>query len=135
MCIRDSIDYTREDPTAGDRTYDVIIDLAGSRPVSALRRALAPTGTLVILGGEGGGKWLGMGRQLWSQIVGISTRQKFRSPLGLVNQKDLAVLKEMVEAGTLTPFVDRRYPLSEVPLAVRTLAAGHSRGKSVITIG
>jgi NADPH:quinone reductase-like Zn-dependent oxidoreductase len=128
------IDYTREDFTAGDHAYDAIIDLAGSRRVSILRRALAPTGTLVILGGEGGGRWLGMGRQVRSQIVGIATRQKFRSPIGLVNQEDLAVLKEMLETGKVTPVVDRRYPLSEVPTAVRTLAAGHSRGKSVITI-
>jgi NADPH:quinone reductase-like Zn-dependent oxidoreductase len=128
------IDYTRQDFTAGDHEYDAIIDLAGSRTVSILRRALAPTGTLVILGGEGGGRWLGMGRQVRSQIVGIATRQKFRSPLGLVNQEDLGVLKEMLERGKVTPVVDRRYPLSEVPTAVRTLAAGHSRGKSVITI-
>lgn len=129
-----AIDYTREDITQGNRTYDAIIDLAGHRSVSSLRRALAPTGTLVILGGEGGGRWLGMGRQVWSQIVGITTRQKFRSPLALVNQGDLRVLAEMLEAGKLRPVVDRRYPLSEVPTAVRELAAGHSRGKSVITI-
>jgi NADPH:quinone reductase-like Zn-dependent oxidoreductase len=128
------IDYTREEITAGDRTYDAIIDLAGSRSVSTLRRALAPTGTLVILGGEGGGRWLGMGRQVWSQIIGIGARQKFRSPLALVNQGDLRVLKEMLETGKLTPVVDRRYPLRDVPTAVRALAAGHSRGKSVITI-
>ena len=129
-----AIDYTREDITTGDRTYDAIIDLAGHRSVSTLRRALAPTGTLVILGGEGGGRWLGMGRQVWSLIIGIATRQKFRSPLALVNQKDLRVLTEMLEAETLTPVVDRRYPLREVPAAVRALAAGHSRGKSVITV-
>ena len=129
-----AIDYTREDITTGDRTYDAIIDLAGRRGVSALRRALAPTGTLVIIGGEGGGRWLGMGRQVWSQIIGITSRQKFRSPLALVNQADLRVLKEMLENGNLTPVVDRRYPLMEVPTAVRALAAGHSRGKSVITI-
>ena len=128
------IDYTREDITTGDRRYDAIIDLAGRRGVSTLRRALAPTGTLVLLGGEGGGRWLGMGRQVWSQIVGLTTRQKFRSPLALVNAKDLRVLKEMLEAGTLAPVVDRRYPLRDVPAAVRALAAGHSRGKSVITI-
>lgn len=128
------IDYTREDPTAGDRTYDAIIDLAGSREVASLRRVLAPTGTLVILGGEGGGKWLGMGRQVWSQIVGIASRQKFRMPIGLVNQKDLATLKAMLEAGTLTPVVARRYPLADVPIAIRALAEGHSRGKSVITM-
>ena len=75
-----------------------------------------------------------MGRQVWSQIIGIATRQKFRSPLALVNQKDLRVLKEMLETETLTPVVDRRYPLREVPAAVRELAAGHSRGKSVITV-
>jgi NADPH:quinone reductase-like Zn-dependent oxidoreductase len=130
----DAIDYTREDITTGDRTYDAIIDLAGSRSVSSLRRALAPTGTLVLLGGEGGGTWLGMGRQVWSQIIGIGARQKFRSPLALVNQGDLRVLKEMLETGEITPVVDRRYPLSEVPTAVRALAAGHSRGKAVITI-
>lgn len=128
------IDYMREDVTAGDRTYDAIIDLAGSRAVSTLRRVLAPQGTLVILGGEGGGKWLGMGRQVWSQLVGIGTRQKFRSPLALVNQKDLAVLKEMLEAGKLKPAVGRRYPLSEVPTAIHALAEGHSRGKAVITV-
>jgi NADPH:quinone reductase-like Zn-dependent oxidoreductase len=129
-----AIDYTRDDFTAGDRTYDAIIDLAGRRGVSALRRALAPTGTLVILGGEGGGRWLGMGRQVWSQIIGITTRQKFRSPIALVNEKDLQILKAMLETGTVAPVVDRRYPLREVPAAIRALASGHSRGKSVITI-
>ena len=128
------IDYTQQDPTEGDRKYDVIIDLAGSREVSALRRVLAPTGTLVILGGEGGGKWLGMGRQFWSQVVGLTTRQSFRSPVALVNHKDLVILKQMLEAGTLTPVVGHRYPLSEAPDAVRALAAGHSRGKSVLTV-
>ena len=128
------IDYTREDPTAGDRTYDAIIDLAGRREVAALRRALTPTGTLVILGGEGGGRWLGMGRQVWSRVVGLTSRQKFRSPIALVNEADLRVLTQMLEAGTLAPVVDRRYPLREVPAAVRALAGGHSRGKAVITV-
>jgi len=125
------IDYTREDITG---TYDVIIDLAGRRGVSSLRRALTPTGTLVILGGEGGGKWLGMGRQVWSQIIGLTSRQKFRSPVALVNQADLRVLQQMLETGTLKPVVTRSYTLREVPTAIRPLAAGHSRGKSVITI-
>lgn len=128
------IDYTREDIASGGRSYDAVIDLAGSRSLATLRRVLSPVGTLVILGGEGGGKWLGMGRQAWSQIVGMTTRQKFRSPLALVNQEDLRVLKELLEAGKLRPVVDRRYPLAEVPSAVRALASGHSRGKTVITI-
>jgi len=129
-----AIDYTREDFADGTRKYDAIIDLAGSRSVSHLRRALTPTGALVILGGEGGGRWLGMGRQLWSQIVGLFSRQKFRSPMALVNQKDLGVLKEIIEAGKVTPIIDRSYPLSEVPAAVRVMAEGHSRGKSVIKV-
>jgi NADPH:quinone reductase-like Zn-dependent oxidoreductase len=128
------IDYTREDFADGNRRYDAIIDLAGSRAVSHLRRALTPTGTLVILGGEGGGRWLGLGRQLWSKIAGLGSRQKFRSPLGLVNQKDLGILKELCESGTITPIIDRSYPLREVPVAIRALAAGHSRGKSVIKV-
>lgn len=128
------IDYTREDAFVGDRKYDVIIDLAGSRAVSTLRSALAPKGTLVILGGEGSGRWLGMRRQLWGYVVGIATRQKFRSPIALVNHDDLVALSAMLEAGTLAPVVGRRYPLSEVPAAVHALAAGHSQGKSVITI-
>jgi len=129
-----TIDYTREDFADGTRKYDVIIDLAGSRSVSHLRRALTPTGTLVILGGEGGGRWLGMGRQAWSHIVGLFSRQKFRSPIGLVNQDDLGALKALIEAGKVTPIIDRSYPLSEVAAAVRVLAEGHSRGKSVIKV-
>lgn len=128
------IDYTKHDFTSGAPWYNAIIDLAGRRDVSALRRVLEPTGTLVILGGEGGGKWLGMGRQVWSQIIGITSRQKFRSPIALVNQDDLSVLEQMLEAGTLRPVVARRYPLSEAPDAIRALAAGHSQGKSVIAI-
>jgi NADPH:quinone reductase-like Zn-dependent oxidoreductase len=128
------IDYTRQDFADMGLEYDVIIDLAGSRAVSHLRRALTPTGTLVILGGEGGGRWLGMGRQLWSKLVGLFSRQKFRAPISLVNQEDLGTLKALLEAGKLTPIVDRSYPLREVPAAVRALAAGHSRGKSVIKV-
>jgi NADPH:quinone reductase-like Zn-dependent oxidoreductase len=128
------IDYTREDCADGSRRYDAVIDLAGNRAVSHLRRALTPTGTLVILGGEGGGRWLGMGRQLWSSIAGLVSQQKFRSPLGLVNQKDLGILKGLLEAGTVVPIINRTYPLREAPAAVRALAEGHSRGKAVIKI-
>jgi NADPH:quinone reductase-like Zn-dependent oxidoreductase len=128
------IDYTREDFADGGRQYDVIIDLAGSRAVSHLRRALTPKGTLVIVGGEGGGRWLGMGRQMWSMIVGLFSRQKFRSPIALVNQKDLVILKEIFEAGKVTPIIGQSYPLSEVPKAIRALAEGHSRGKSVVKV-
>lgn len=130
----DVIDYTREEITARGRPYDVIIDLAGSRAVSTLRRALAPTGTLVLLGGEGAGRWLGMRRQFWSKLVGLTTRQKFRVPLALVNQADLVTLEGMLESGALIPAVAQRYPLSEVPSAIRALSGGHSRGKAVIAV-
>ena len=130
----DVIDYTQEDCADGGRRYDTVIDLAGNRAVSHLRRALTPMGTLVILGGEGGGRWLGMERQLWSRIVGLASHQRFRSPLALVNQKDLGILKELLEAGTVVPIINRSYPLREVPMAVRALAEGHSRGKSVIKV-
>jgi NADPH:quinone reductase-like Zn-dependent oxidoreductase len=128
------IDYTREDFADRGFEYDVIIDLAGSRAVSLLRRALTAKGTLVILGGEGGGRWLGIGRQVWSKIVGVFSRQKFRSPLALVNQNDLGILKELLEAGKVAPIIDRSYSLSHVPTAIRALAAGHSRGKAVIKV-
>jgi NADPH:quinone reductase-like Zn-dependent oxidoreductase len=128
------IDYTRQDFADSGLKYDVIIDLAGSRAVSHLRRGLTATGTLVILGGEGGGRWLGMGRQLWSKMVGLLSRQKFRSPVALVNQNDLGILKELLEAGKVTPIIDRSYALGDVPAAIRALAKGHSRGKSVVKV-
>jgi NADPH:quinone reductase-like Zn-dependent oxidoreductase len=71
---------------------------------------------------------------VWSKVVGLVSRQKFRSPLALVNQKDLGMLKELFEAGTVAPIISRSYPLREVPTAVRALAEGHSRGKAVIKV-
>jgi NADPH:quinone reductase-like Zn-dependent oxidoreductase len=128
------IDYTREDFADGGPRYDVILDIAGSRPLSHLRRALTPTGRLLIVGGEGGGRWFGLGRQLWAMVASPFSRQKLGSVLGLVNQGDLRVLTTYLEAGTVVPVIERRYSLSEAPLAVRTLAEGHSRGKAVICI-
>lgn len=130
----DVIDYTREELSARQRRYDVIIDLAGSRAVSTLRRVLTPTGTLVLLGGEGAGRWLGMRRQFWSKLVGLTTRQKFRVPIALVNHADLVTLEGMLESGALIPAVAQRYPLSKVSSAIRALSSGHSRGKAVIAV-
>ena len=73
-------------------------------------------------------------RYLRLSIGGLFSRQKFRSPLGLVNQKDLGILKELLEAGKVRPIIDRSYPLGDVRTAIRALAAGHSRGKSVIKV-
>lgn len=130
----DVVDYTREDFATRGPRYDVILDIAGSRALSQVRGALTPRGRLILVGGEGGGRWFGLGRQLWALVLSLFTRQKLRSVLGLVNRADLGVLKQYLEEGAVTPVVDRRYPLSEVPEAVRVLAEGHSRGKAVISV-
>jgi NADPH:quinone reductase-like Zn-dependent oxidoreductase len=130
-----AIDYTREDFADGRRPYDVILDCAGNRPLSYLRRALAPQGTLVIVGGEGGGRWLGgMGRSLQALMLSPFVRQKLRFLFSDVRKEDLEFLKELVEGGKVTPVIDRTYPLSAVPEAIRYWEAGHARGKVVITV-
>ena len=130
-----AIDYTREDFTNGPVRYDVMLDTAGNRPLSHLRRALTPQGTLVIIGGEGGGRWLGgVDRQLWALLLSPFVSQTFRPMLARIRTEDLQFLKELVEAGKVTPVIDRTYPLSEVPEAIRHWEAGHARGKIVITV-
>jgi NADPH:quinone reductase-like Zn-dependent oxidoreductase len=130
------IDYTREDFADGVRRYDLIVDTAGRRSLSHLRRALAPDGTLVIVGGEGGGRWLGgFDRQiLRAPILSLFVSQTLRPLVSTENQEDLEVVRELIEAGKITPLVDRTYALSEVPRALRDLESGHARGKTVITV-
>jgi len=129
------VDYTREDITDGTRRYDVILDLAGNRPLRQLRRALTPDGTLVIAGGEGGGRWLGgVDRQLRAQLLSPFTGQSLRGLMSRQRLDDLVQVRELIESGKVTPVVDRTYPLSEVPEAIRYLRGGHARGKVVITI-
>jgi NADPH:quinone reductase-like Zn-dependent oxidoreductase len=130
-----AIDYTREDFGDGRRHYDVILDIAGNRSLSHLRRALTPQGTLVIVGGEGGGRWLGgMDRQLRALMLSPFVRQTLRSLFSMPRKEDLQFVKELVDAGKITPVIDRTYPLREVPEAIRYLTAGHARGKVVITV-
>ncbi len=130
-----AIDYTREDFADGRRHYDLILDTAGKRPLSTLRRALTPDGTLVIVGGEGGGRWLGgTDRQLRALLLSPFVRQKLRSFISMPRKDDLQFVKELVEAGRITPAIDKTYPLSDVPAAIRHLEAGRARGKVVITI-
>ncbi|MFD5098465.1 NAD(P)-dependent alcohol dehydrogenase [Streptomyces albidochromogenes] len=130
------VDYTREDATDGSRRYDLVLDTAGNRPLAALRRALAPRGTLVIVGGEGGGDWIGgNGRQLRALLLSPFTGQRLRG-LAVMNLRhgDLDTLREFIEAGSLTPVVDRTCPLAEVPRAIDELMAGQVRGKIVVRI-
>jgi NADPH:quinone reductase-like Zn-dependent oxidoreductase len=130
------IDYTCEDFADGVQHYDLILDTAGNRSLSHLRRALSRRGTLVIVGGEGGGRWLGgFDRQiLRAPVLSLFVSQTLRPFMSKERSEDLVVLKEFIEAGKVTPIIGRTYPLSEVPEAIRYLEGGHSRGKVVITV-
>ena len=129
------IDYTREDFADRTERYDVIIDIAGNRSLSLLRRALTPDGTLVLTGGEEGGKWLGgMDRTLRAALLSRFVRHKLRFFIASVNAGDLQTLTELIEAGKVTPALDRTYPLQEAPEAIRHFEAGRARGKVVITV-
>jgi len=127
------IDYTREDFAGGSQRYDLILDIGGNSPLRRLRRALTPKGTLVIAGGEGA-KWTGLGRQLRALMLSPLVRQRLTTYVSGHRQADLDELSRLIEAGQVTPVVDRAYPLSEAPAAVRRLAEGHARGKIVITL-
>jgi NADPH:quinone reductase-like Zn-dependent oxidoreductase len=129
------IDYTQEDFAEGDQRYDVIVDIGGNSSLARLRRALTPEGTLVIVGGEGGGRWLGgLQRQLWATMLSPFVSQKLGTFVSTQNHEDLLVLKDLIESGKVTPVIDRTFPLAEVPEAMRYLEEGHARGKVVITV-
>jgi NADPH:quinone reductase-like Zn-dependent oxidoreductase len=128
-------DYTRDDPADGRRRYDLVLDLAGSRPLSHLRRALTPKGTLVLVGGEGGGRWLGgADRALRALLLSPLVGQRLRGLLSTERREELETLRELIEAGKVTPVIDRSYPLREVPDAIRRLEQGHARGKVAVTV-
>jgi NADPH:quinone reductase-like Zn-dependent oxidoreductase len=132
----DVIDYTRQDVTDGTRQWDLILDCAGRRTLSQLRRALTPTGTLVIVGGEGGGRWLGgFDRNLRAVALSRLVGQRLRMLSSKPGQADLQVLRGFLEVGKLTPVIGRSYPLGEVPEAIRQMVEGRGGGgKIVITI-
>ncbi|HEY4314765.1 MAG TPA: NAD(P)-dependent alcohol dehydrogenase [Actinomycetes bacterium] len=129
------VDYSREDVTAGDQRYDLVLDTGGNTPLSRLRRVLTPKGTLVIVGGETGGRWLGgSDRQVRALIVSPFVSQKLGSFICRENHEDLLVLSELVEAGKVTPLIDRTFALSETAKAIDYLTEGHARGKVVVTV-
>jgi NADPH:quinone reductase-like Zn-dependent oxidoreductase len=129
------IDYTREDFADGQQRYEVILDIGGNASLSRLRRALTPKGTLVIAGGETDGRWLGgTDRQLRALVLSRFVGQKLGTFVSRENHEDLMVLKELIEAGKVTPVIDRTYPLSDVPDAIRCMREGRARGKLVITV-
>ena len=130
------IDYTREDFADGERRYDLILDIGGNPSLARLRHALTPKGTLIIAGGETGGRWLGgTDRQLRALALSPFVGQKLGTFINHSEKhEDLIVLKELIESGKVTPVIDKTYPLSEVPEAIRYLEQGHARGKVVITV-
>ncbi|MFI6287450.1 NAD(P)-dependent alcohol dehydrogenase [Streptomyces sp. NPDC051018] len=131
----DVLDYTTQEITDGGHRFDVILDTAGNRPLSLLRRALAPKGVLVMAGGEGGGDWVGgLGRQLHGYALSPFLGQTLSSLIALVRHKDLMILKKLAEDGTIAPVVDRAYPLTEAVAAIKHLETGHPRGKIVVTV-
>jgi NADPH:quinone reductase-like Zn-dependent oxidoreductase len=127
------IDYTREDFAAGPQRYDVVLDIGGNAPLSRLRRALTREGTLVIVGGEDGGRWTGVGRQMRALALSPFVRQRLTTFIATHREADIQHLAELIEAGDLTPILDRTYPLPEAADAMRHLVAGRVRGKLAIS--
>jgi NADPH:quinone reductase-like Zn-dependent oxidoreductase len=129
------IDYTQEDFTRSGQKYDLIFQLAGTRSPSECRRALTSKGTLVLSSGESNGRWIGpVARIIKALVLSPFVSQKMASFTVTPNKADLQSLKQLIEAGELTPVIDRAYPLAEVPQAIRYLEEGHATGKVVITL-
>jgi len=129
------VDYTRDDIVELGARYDVVIDIAGNRTLRALRRVLTPKGTLVIVGGEEGGRWIGgIQRNLWAALWSPFIGQRLRAFISKERGEDIAVLAEMIAAGTVTPVVERTYPLADAADAIRALDDGRVRGKVVVTL-
>jgi NADPH:quinone reductase-like Zn-dependent oxidoreductase len=129
------IDYTREDFTLARRRYDLLVDIAGSRTLAETRRVLVPKGVLVAVGGPDNGRWIGpLGRAARMTLLSPTVRQRMTSFLAHQNKDDLAVLRELLDTGKVTPVIDRTYPLSEVAEAIGYLEAGHAKGKIVIAM-
>jgi NADPH:quinone reductase-like Zn-dependent oxidoreductase len=130
----DVLDYTREAITDGGRRYDLILDTGGNRKLRELRRALTPTGTLVIVGAEVGGMKQGVERQLLAMLLNPFIKQKLRSYLSMPNQADLQELADQVAAGTVRAPVDRTFPLADAGEAIQYMRDGKAKGKVVVTV-
>lgn len=129
------IDYATESFADGKHSYDVILDIGGNSPLKTLRSALTDTGTLVIIGGEEGGKLTGgIDRQARAMALSVFSTQHLTTFISSENHADMAELGRLIEDGTLTPTVDQAYPLAEAPAAMRKMEDGLVRGKVVITV-
>jgi NADPH:quinone reductase-like Zn-dependent oxidoreductase len=129
------IDYTQQDFTANGKQYDLILDMIGNHSLSERRRALTPKGTLVLVGSNDTGLWLGPHVGVLKTIVySWFVSQDIAGLLADINKDDLTIVRDLLEAGKVKPVIDRRYRLSQVPDAIRYLEDGHARGKVVITL-
>ncbi|HYI45894.1 MAG TPA: NAD(P)-dependent alcohol dehydrogenase [Actinomycetota bacterium] len=129
------IDYTREDFADKEHYYDVILDTGGHSSLSHLRRALAPKGTVVIVGAETDGKWFGgFDRSIRAMVLSLFVSQKLVAFVNSENAEDLIVIKGFIESSKVTPTVDRTFSLGEAPKAISYLVDGHARGKVSITV-
>jgi len=132
------IDYTKEDFTKGAQRYDLILDNVGNQPLSGFRRALKPNGICVMIGGGGpndGGLIGPMARPVKALLLSPFVSQKMGMMLAEIRQEDLAAMRDLMQAGKVTPVIDRTYPLSQVREAMKYLEAGHARGKVILTMG
>jgi NADPH:quinone reductase-like Zn-dependent oxidoreductase len=129
------IDYTQEDFTQNKGRYDFILDNVGNHSLSAMRRALTQTGKLQTNNGTSGGRWFGTsGTMIKTTVLSRIAGQQLGPSIKFQNRKDLVALKGLIEAGKVTPVIDRTYPLSETGKAIRHLGEGHARGTVVITV-
>jgi NADPH:quinone reductase-like Zn-dependent oxidoreductase len=129
------IDYTQEDFTAGAQRYDLIIDTVGTHSLLDYRRVLTPHGALVMVGSTDKGRWIGaFSSSIHAALISPFVSQKFVFMLADLRQADLDTLGDLMREGKVTPVIDRRYPLSEVPEAMRYVELGHARGKVVISV-
>lgn len=130
------IDYTQEDFTKGGQRYDLILDNVGNHSLSDLRRVLTPTGILQPNGGgHSNNRWIGpMGSVIKANVLSLFMRQQGGAFIAMNNREDRQFLKELIEAGKVTPVIDRTYPLSETSEAIGYVGEGHARGKVVIAV-
>jgi NADPH:quinone reductase-like Zn-dependent oxidoreductase len=132
------IDYTKEDFTKRAERYDVMLDNVGNRGLLECRGVLKPEGRYVLIGGGGpdDGKWIGpLARPIQTLALTPFVSQKMGMFMAKLKQEDLGVLRDLMQAGTVTPVIDRRYSLSDLPEAIRYVEQGHARGKVIITVG
>jgi NADPH:quinone reductase-like Zn-dependent oxidoreductase len=129
------IDYTQEDFTKSGQRYDLILDNVGSHSLLEYRHALNPKGIVVIVGGPNTGAWIGpMDAVIRAKVLSPFVSQQFSFFLAELNPEDLGLIRDLLQSGKVSPVIDRRYKLNEVPAAIAYLEEGHSRGKVVINL-